>query len=216
MAVLIDDKFTGGAENADLGGTTPDTTNTPGDTWTDAIANEVEFDASAQIKVSGSATNSRINTGVDHHKVSIDYNAGGADNRAHLAVRGSDHALNNSSRTGYFLNFKPDTDNIALFKGYIGGLTQIGSNISVSMNNPQQHKFTFEINGDVKKLYVDDNLEHTESVDSTYDTGTYAGLAHALYTDGAARFDDFLVEEIAAGGLSRPLSRPFSGPLGGI
>lgn len=208
MTVLISDLFTGMGNGEDINGRTPVPTNTPGDTWeaglTIVAPALIEGDGAGQIKTNDAA-GAWIDTGIINQKVSVDFNAGDADNRATVIARANDFPPGHDSCDHWLFNMQPVNNIVKIFKRVDDNITLIGAIVDVVLGNNTQYKYTFEVNGngaDNLKGYVDDVLEITRtdaSIDGSTEGGSYAGFTHGLHTDDNARFDNFLVEDFAVG-----------------
>lgn len=203
MTVLIHDNFNGMSLGDDLGGRTPSPTNTPGDTWTDANANEWESDGAGKIGWAAGQDNSRIDTGVVDMSVKVTFNAGGIDNRGSLYGRANDTVALGATLDGYDLNFRPDPNQLLLFEWVDGSQTQMGATISFTMDNATDYEIELEIQGTTIKAIVDGSEKGSRTnsnVDGTTEGGSFAILAGFLRNNANGRVDDFIIDDLVAAG----------------
>lgn len=221
MAILISDQFTGMTDGEDIGGRTPSPTNTPGNTWLEPGANLIEGDGSGQIKHAQAATGTLIDSGItnDIISVEVDWNTGGVDNRNLIYIL-SDGAfgtvVTNAVKQGYAFNVKVSP--YVLFE--VTGdrsLSQLASTTH-SDNLAVDTTYKIELKADLKCYRsgtVLSGLTQTSiSVHADLTGQSFVGFEHAAFADGAARFDNFIMND-SVGGPKGPLGHPLHGPFGG-
>ena len=203
MAVIIRDEFTGMSSGDDIGGRTPSPTNTPGNTWNENAANTIESDGSGAITAAASADDAWIDTGEIDCAVSIEFNAGGADNRCSVYARTNNQHVASGTFDGYETNWRIGADTVHINKVVDGGSTQLGATISQTLTDTTTYKFELEVNGTTIRALLDDGeigSRVDSAIDGTTEGGSYGNFTHWLRTDGAARFDNFEVDDLAAAG----------------
>lgn len=201
MTVIIRDEFTGMTDGQDLGGRTPSPTNTPGDTWSQSAANAIEGDGSGQIKVAAQNDSAWIDTGVTDCSASVEFNAGGGDNRGVVVARANDASLAGASSDHIWLNWRTGANTLHIGYQLNGTPTQLGANIAFSMDASTTFKYEVEVVGTAIRALVDDVEKGSRSdatIDGTTQGGTNAGFYHALGSTANGRFDNFEVDNLAA------------------
>lgn len=202
MTVLIRDEFTGMTDGQDIGGRTPSPTNTPGNTWTEIAANKIEGDGAGQIKGADTASGCGIDSGITDQLVSVDFNAGGADNRMSVFGRWNGIYFGSSLDDRYSVNPRTGNNTIHIFKMVDDVITQLGADISFSFNLSTTYKIGIRIRTVGADVVIDalvDDVPVASRTDSTspLTTGSFTGFEHNLRSSAAARFDNFQVEDLA-------------------
>jgi len=206
VTVIIEDSFAGGTSGDDLDGRSPDVTD-DGTTWVTNGANTIELDGSGRIYGNASDEACRIDTSVTDASAEIIVNCGtNAVNRMFVFVRGSNHASSDSSADFYFFGIRFDLANeLQLGKLVNGSVTSLGTaNFAVSTSTDYRIKIRVSGSGD-QEGYVDDvsKLTATDTeIDGSTVGGTYAGawLRTLSASDAGHKFDDFIVDNLSAGG----------------
>ena len=197
MTIKVLDLFNG-TSGTDISAHTPDT-DVVGSGWSDSEVNEVELDGVGGIKFSTANDNCWIDSGVTDQYVTTNFNAGGVDNRIGVILR----ADGNLARgTNYYFNFKPGTatGTLAILKRIGGSLTSIASK-DLSLSTSTTYELKCQAIGSTLNFIVDGVTELTLT-DSSITSSTNAGLIHALYTNGNARFYDFEVDDGVSAGIT--------------
>jgi hypothetical protein len=187
------------ADGEDIGGRTPSPTNTPGDTWSESAANDIEGDGAGQIKASAQNDSAWIDTGVTDCSTSVEFNAGGGDNRGVVLARANDTNPTGATSDHYWLNWRTGTNTLHIGYQLDGSVTQLGANISFTIDSGTTYKYEVEPNGTTIKGYVDDDEKGSRSdstVDGSTEGGTNAGFYHALRSTAGGRFDNFEVDDL--------------------
>ena len=193
MTIKVFDTFTG-SNGTDIDAHTPDT-DVVGGGWVDGGANTVELDGSGGLKFAGSNNECWIDAGTTEQLVTSNFNAGGADNRVIISVRGTNAGA--SSATHYIFNFRMGdaTNPLQISKNIAGSVTTLAS----SSGTPTlSNNTTYELKANAVGSSLDflvDGISELSTTDASITTGGYSGLRHALHTDGAARFFDFEVDD---------------------
>ena len=198
MAIKVSDSFTD-TPGVDLSAHTPDT-DAVGGGWTDTGANEVEIDSN-DVKCSKVNASAWIDGGVVDQRSSIDFNAGGADNRMSVEARhdGSSYA----SRTAYQMNVRPSPNQLLIYKTVGGSSTQLGSIVTFTMGTSTTYKTSCQTNSTTIDGDIDD-VNKISRTDSAITTGGYGAFLHALRSSANARFDNYLLEDLVAAAAGNP------------
>lgn len=202
MAIKVQDTFED-TNGVDLADHDPDT-DEEGGGWIDTGANALEI-ASNQAASNANGDSSWINGGVADSQVSVDFNAGGADNRISFGAR-RDTAATVGARDSFEINWRPDPDELYINRIDDGASTQLGSTRSVSAGTSTTYTLMLKCDGSSISAYVDGDQKGITETDSNYPSNTYGSITQNLRTDGAGRFDNFLFEDLVAGGLSIPVA----------
>jgi len=202
MTITVQDGFGGMSSGDDVSGRTPDTTNTPSGTWRDSGADDVESDGAGAIQCADNSSDAWIDGGSVDVAVSVEFNAGGADNRGSVIARSSDAQKDDC----YVLNWRTGANQIFISRWINGSSTDLGSPISYSMDDATTYKYEIRVNGTTIQAFVNDSQigsDQTDaSIDGTTEGGTFAGFGHRLHSDSNARFDNFIVDDLGASGTT--------------
>lgn len=202
MSVIIYDDCTG-ANGTDVNGRTPDTTNTPGNTYV-STANTWECDGSGNFKTSGAGTQYRINTGVTDMKSTVRWTNNGSANRFSMFVRSSNDAVGTAAFDGYSMDCQVDAGQFRMFKTIDNVNTQLGSTTAHAFDNTSDFVITVEVQGGALKAYIGGVLVFSasdSSVDGSTVGGTFTHLFHGVYNGTGGRVRWFEVNDLAAGGF---------------
>jgi hypothetical protein len=193
MTVLVQDLFAG-TNGTDIDVHAPDI-DVVGSGWLDSGANQVQLDGSGALKFSGVNRNCVIDTGATDQIVTVNFNAGGSDNRATVALRAIG-ILNSGTQTHYNFNFRTnDTVNTLQILSIVSGSgTVIASSGNLALSNSTTYEIKCRAVGSSLEFYIDGALELSVT-DTSITSGDYAGLEHQKYVNGNARFNDFKAED---------------------
>ena len=192
MTTKVFDTFTG-TSGDDIDTHTPDT-DVVGGGWTDSGANNVELDGSGAIQFSAAQDDARIDAGTADQWVTLNFNAGGADNRFSTHLRRDDAALASSTR--YSLNFRTGDSIVSMFVYRVssGSATEIESSGDLGVSNSTTYTLDSSIEGS-NIFFGVQGLGAIQVTDTVITTGDFVGFNHELYTDGAFRIYDITVDD---------------------
>lgn len=209
MTIIVDDDFSGGTitSGTDIEGRTPDTVNTPGNTWSDISPNTIEMDGAGNARWAANGNAARIDVETPDHMTVVLFNAGGAENRGIVICRSSVEFYNTAGQDGYDLLFRPDTDDM-LFRSRVNNSAATLQTIGLTMDFSTDYYFAVSADGDQIKAYADTSYppaqvgttETNTAVDGVTVGGNYAQFVGGQRTDGAGRFRRFVVDDLVAGG----------------
>ena len=203
MTVKVSAAFTGGTDGDDLDTYTPDI-DVEGGGFLIGAANSVELDGSGEVKCAASLSSARIDIGSADGEASVDYRGGGSDNRATASIRSNHSAgVDASGLTYYGVNIRQAVNQIHILKRTGSTTVSLGSG-SPTLNSTTTYNIKVQANGTAIEIWLD-GVSKATATDSTITTGNYAGFNHSKYTDGNGRFDNFLADDLAAGGVTIPV-----------
>jgi len=189
MSIKVLDDFTGLSAAQDIGGTTPDTTNTPGGTWNQSGANTIEGDGSGSCTWAAANDQAWILFTGANQDITVLFNAGGADNRISIEARRDNGSA--GAESCYSFNFRTgDTGGkLNMYKTISGSPTLIGTT-AFTISNTTDYNVEIKVNGTSIQGYIDSVLK-LDITDSAITTGDYAGFVGNLRTSAAGLFKSF-------------------------
>lgn len=211
MTVIINDGFGGGSSGDDIEGRTPDTTNTPGNTWHDDAADRVELTGAGKVTINNIRFKARIDCSDATVKVSNDV-TGVASIRPALIVNGidSDDFSNAGAFTGYVAEYRLDDDRYRIFRYDNGSRTNLTGDQAATATWASDHNVSLENNGGGSNNLVAeiDGGEQITTTDATYtDTFVCFGNLNTIVTT----YDNFIVDNLAVAATVVPLRRRIEG-----
>ena len=201
QTIVVEDGFSAGASGDDLNAIAPDTTNTPGNQWdVNTHTDGFEFDGSGAVYANANGDRVGIDANaVDAHGY-VDFNAGGADNRFHMFVRGGDGTATNvdgAFNDCYSSNLRTDDGTPARLLRRASSETQIASG-SPSINSSATYTIGCKADGSSISFTVNGSDVAGPTTDTAHTAGGWAGMAQAKYVNSNMRWDDFIVDDLAA------------------
>lgn len=213
MTVIIQDGFGGLTSGQDIGGTTPDTTNTPGFTWGEGSANSWEGDGSGALRANANNDSALIRSNIsdDIFLLSVDFNANGVDNRFSLCAL-SDGVFGGLNISSYYRLNVRDTESYLIQR--ISNASTTLAFTSTSRSQSTTYTYSIGYDGTDLKCFRD-GVEITGLTQSSYTinaslTGNlYHGFIHNQYVSSGGTIDNFILDNAPSfgggGGTSVPV-----------
>jgi len=104
----------------------------------------------------------------------------------------------------YFVQLRRDLQEIHLYKRVSGSFTQLGSTVSVTVNVGTDYVVKLHMQGTTIKAFLDE-VEKISVTDSALAGPGDAGISVYALDGQDIKFDDFTVDDLAAGGNWGPL-----------